>query len=185
MFLSDPISFRYKTPTPLEITGHIVAHLTVSASRKPAIDTLPADIDLFVTLRKINVNGQEVFYTGTMGDPVPIVKGWLRVSQRLIDTSHHFHRDFMPYRHYHSTDVQPVKENEKYVFDVEVWPTNVVLEPGETLVLEIAGHDTQGVGNFSHGHAKDRDEKTFTGINTVHIGGENSWLLLPVINSER
>ncbi|KAF4865006.1 Cocaine esterase [Colletotrichum siamense] len=181
----DPISFRYKTPTSLEITGHIVAHLTVSASRKPGKDTLPTDIDLFVTLRKINVNGQEVFYTGTMGDPVPIVKGWLRVSQRLVDISHHFHRDFMPYRNYHSTDVQLVKENEKYAVDVEVWPTNVVLEPGETLVLEIAGHDTQGVGSFCHGHAKDRDEKTFTGINTVHTGGENSWLLLPVINSER
>ncbi|KAI8315831.1 hypothetical protein K4K59_000769 [Colletotrichum sp. SAR11_240] len=152
----DPISFRYKTPALLEITGHIVAHLTVSASRKPARDSPPTDIDLFVTLLKINVNGQEVFYTGTMGDPVPIVK-----------------------------DVQPVKENEKYAVDVEVWPTNVVLEPGETLVLEIAGHDTQGVGSFSHGHAKDRDKKTFTGINTVHTGGENSWLLLPVINSER
>ncbi|KAI8225592.1 Cocaine esterase [Colletotrichum sp. SAR 10_86] len=134
----------------------IIAHLTVSASRKPGKDTLPTDIDLFVTLRKINLNGQEVFYTGTMGDPVPIVK-----------------------------DVQHVKENEKYAVDVEVWPTNVVLEAGETLVLEIAGHDTQGVGSFSHGHAKDRDEKTFTGINTVHTGGENSWLLLPVINSER
>ncbi|KAE9574240.1 hypothetical protein CGMCC3_g9671 [Colletotrichum fructicola] len=181
----DPISFRYKTPAPLEITGHIVTHLTVSASRKTARDSPPTDIDLFVTLRKINVNGQEVFYTGTMGDPVPIVKGWLRVSQRLVDTSHHFHRDFMPHRNYHSTDVQPVKENEKYAVDVEVWPTNVVLEPGETLVLEIAGHDTQGVGSFSHGHAKDRDEKTFTGINTVHTGGDNSWLLLPVINSER
>ncbi|KAH6961793.1 cytochrome P450 [Ilyonectria sp. MPI-CAGE-AT-0026] len=166
---SEPLTFKYTTPSSLEITGHIVAHLTVSASRKSSNSLAPSDIDLFVTLRKLNSEGKEVFYTGTMGDPVPIVKGWLRVSLRKVDADNEFHKDFLPYRNYYSSEVQPVEENQKYEVDVEIWPTNVVLEPQETLVLEVAGHDTQGVGNFSHEQDDDRNPKVFDGKNTLHV----------------
>ncbi|KAJ1709717.1 Alpha/Beta hydrolase protein [Aspergillus flavus] len=152
-----PITFLYKTSSSLEITGHILARLTVSCSRESPNSSPPTDIDLFVTLRKLNADGKEVFYTGTMGDPVPIVKGWLRVSLRKVNTEHPFHRHYLHYRDYTSADVQPVKENERYQVDVEVWPTNTVLDPNETLVLEIAGHDTQSVGKFSHEHPDNRD----------------------------
>ncbi|CAJ0547390.1 Ff.00g041440.m01.CDS01 [Fusarium sp. VM40] len=177
------LTFQYKTSSSLELTGHIVAHLTVAASRKSPEAPSPSDIDLFLTLRKINVRGEEVFYTGTMGDPVPIVKGWQRVSLRKMDASNVLHKDYLPFRNYFSTEVEPVEENRKYEVDVEVWPTNVVLEPGETLVLEIAGHDTQGVGKFSHEHPNDRDPKVFDGKNAITVGGEASWLSLPVIPS--
>ncbi|EXL97675.1 Alpha/Beta hydrolase protein [Fusarium oxysporum II5] len=181
----EPIRFTYKTPSTLEITGHIVAHLTVAATRKSIDATPPSDIDLFITLRKINAKGEEVFYTGTMGDPVPIVKGWQRTSLLKLDESNELHKEYLPYRNYYSSDVQPVEENQKYKVDVEVWPTNVVLEPEETLVLEIAGHDTQGVGKFSHEHQDDRDSKIFDGLNSVTVGGEASWLTLPIIDSRK
>jgi predicted acyl esterase len=145
---------------------------------------MPSDIDLFVTLRKLDRTGKEIFYTGTMGDPVPVVKGWLRVSLRKVNTSHPSHRDYLPYRNYFSTDVQPVRANEMYAVDVEIWPTNTVLEPDEFLVLEIAGHDTQGVGNFSHEHPEDRKPEIFDGINTVHVCGESSYIILPVIEKK-
>jgi hypothetical protein len=48
------------------------------------------------------------------------------------------------------------------------------LEPGESLVLEIAGHDTQGVGKFLHEHPDDRNPSVFEGFNTVHVGGDSS-----------
>ncbi|XHG06309.1 hypothetical protein AWENTII_009514 [Aspergillus wentii] len=51
----------------------------------------------------------------------------------------------------------------------------------EKLVLEIAGHDTQGVGKFSHEHPEDRDPKIFDGLNTVDVGQEACWPLLSVI----
>ena len=161
-----------------------MAHLTVSATRKSPDAVPPSDIDLFITLRKINAKGEEVFYTGTMGDPVPIVKGWQRVSLRKVDVNNELHKEYLPHRNYYSTDIQSVEENKKYELDVEVWPTNVVLEPGETLVLEIAGHDTQGVGRFSHEHPHDRDPKIFDGKNSITVGGEASWLTLPVINRD-
>ncbi|KAF5672001.1 putative acyl esterase [Fusarium heterosporum] len=178
----DPVTFKYKTPSSLEITGHIVAHLTVSATRKSSDTSPPSDIDLFITLRKINAKSEEVFYTGTMGDPVPIVKGWQRVSLRKVDANNQLHKEYLPYRNYYSADAQPVEEDQKYDVDVEIWPTNVVLEPEETLVLEIAGHDTQGVGKFSHEHPDDRDPKVFDGMNSITVGGDASWLTLPVIN---
>ncbi|KAK7222952.1 hypothetical protein V2G26_010955 [Clonostachys chloroleuca] len=178
-----PIQFHYQSSSSLEITGHIVAHLTVSSFRKSPNTSPPSEIDLFVTLRKINVKGEEVFYTGTMGDPVPVVKGWQRVSLRKVDVNNILHKDYLPHRNYYSTEVQPVEEGQKYEVDVEIWPTNVVLEPKETLVLEVAGHDTQGVGKFSHEHPDDRNPKGLDGINIITVGGEASWLTLPVIHS--
>ena len=58
------------------------------------------------------------------------------MTARLAPQSQRYHplyRDYLPYREYASGDVQPVKENEKYAVDVEVWPTNTVLEPNELL----------------------------------------------------
>lgn len=156
-----------------------MAHLNVSLAAKGT--QIPSDIDLFVTLRKLNRSGKEVFFTGTMGDPVPLVKGWQRVSLHAIDKSNPLHRDYLPYRNYYSSDVQAVNIGEAYGVDIEVWPTNVVLEEGETLVFEVAGHDTQGVGSFSHAHPKDRPLHVLDGLNVVYVGGELSWLLLPII----
>jgi hypothetical protein len=42
----------------LEITGHIIAHLTVSMSPKDG-GPLPKDLDIFVTLRHLNPAGKE------------------------------------------------------------------------------------------------------------------------------
>jgi predicted acyl esterase len=141
--------------TKTEITGHIVAHLHVSVTPDPAGPT-PTDIDLFVTIRHIDDNGDEVFYTGTAGDPVPVTKGWLRVSMRKIDTAHPRHREWLPWRSYTSKDVLPVIQGEIYSVDVEIWPTNVVLTPGSKLVFEISSGDTQGSGIFLHNDPVDR-----------------------------
>lgn len=122
-----------------------------------------------------------MFYTGTVGDPVPVVKGWLRVSQRKVDETHSLHRPYLPYRSYSRADVLPVVEDDKYPVDVEMWPTNTVLEAGESLVLGIAGHDTQGVGLFSHQHPEDRAPSKLAGLNHVDVGRDNSWILLPVL----
>jgi predicted acyl esterase len=173
----EPVQFRYKASKTLELTGHILAHLTVSLPSQGG--NTPTDMDLFVTLRKFAKDGSEVFYTGTMGDPVPIVKGWQRVSLRKTDPAKSL--PYLPHRNYRATDVQEVKEGEKYKVDVEIWPTNVVLEEGEVLAFEIAGHDTQGVGAFSHEHHEDRNPDVFDGLNSVHVGGEDSWVLLPII----
>ena len=138
-----------------EITGHVVARLNVSVSPDPTGAT-PTDIDLFVTLRHLGPDGNEIFYTGTAGDPVPLTKGWLRVSLRKTDQDNHKHREYLPWRNYYSTDVQPVIPGEIYPVDIEVWPTNVVVEKGGKIVFEVASGDTQGSGIFTHDDPQDR-----------------------------
>ena len=68
--LDNPQLVQFVTPAfeaETEITGHIVAHLAVSASDSSSEQTTPSDIDLFRTLRHISPKGNEVFYTGTAG----------------------------------------------------------------------------------------------------------------------
>lgn len=155
--LENPQVLQFTTPpvqTETEITGHIVAHLNVSASADVG-GTLPSDHDLFLTLRHFSSRGKEVFYTGTAGDPVPLCKGWLRVSLRKVNIDHPKHRPCLPCRDYFSTDVLPVLPGKVYAVDVEIWPTNVVLGLGARLVLEVSSGDTQGSGIFTHGEAND------------------------------
>ncbi|KEZ43318.1 hypothetical protein SAPIO_CDS4764 [Scedosporium apiospermum] len=167
--------------TETEITGHIVAHLNVSVSPDPSGPT-PSDIDLFVTLRHIGPDGNEVFYTGTAGDPVPLTKGWLRVSMRKVNNEHPKHREWLPHRDYTSKDVLPVIQGEVYAVDIEVWPTNVIVEKGGKLIFEVASGDTQGSGIFLHDDPNDRSTEKFQGTNHIHFGPQFvNYVTLPVI----
>lgn len=156
--LQTPHMLQFTNPpfeAETEITGHITAHLNVSMSPFPTGST-PTDIDLFVTLRHLLANGKEVFYTGSAGDPVPLCKGWLRVSLRKIDPSSPKHRPYLPARSYFSTDVQAVIPGEIYPVDVELWPTNVIVEKGSKIMFEVSSGDTQGSGIFRHEDPVDR-----------------------------
>jgi len=69
---------------------------------------------------------------------------------------HHRHREYVPHREYLSTDVQPVAPDTVYAVDIEIWPTNVVVEKGGCIVLEVSSGDTQGCGTFQHKSEIDR-----------------------------
>jgi putative CocE/NonD family hydrolase len=67
--------------TEIEITGHIVLHLRVSVAG--VLDNpCPSDIDVFVALRHFTAANEEVFYTGTTGQPIAIAR-----STPTIDTT--------------------------------------------------------------------------------------------------
>ena len=157
--LDNPKLVQFTTPPfekETEITGHVTAHLNVSVTPDSLSTAAEKDIDLFVTLRHLSPSGDEVFYTGTAGDPVPLTKGWLRVSLRKVAEGHPQNLPYQPYREYLSTDVQEVKPEIPYAVDVEIWPTNVVVEKGGQIVFEVGSGDTQGSGIFQHGNEKDR-----------------------------
>lgn len=156
--MKEPQLVQFATPAfqeETEVTGHVTARLNVSVTPDPDGPT-PSDIDLFVTLRYLGPDGKEVFYTGTAGDPVPLTKGWLRASMRKVNEDHLKHRPWFPHRDYTSKDVLPIIQGEVYAVDVEVWPTNVVVETGGRLVFEVASGDTQGSGIFLHDDPIDR-----------------------------
>ena len=176
-------SVRFRTPVAthkIEVTGHPVTRLSVSMSGKDG--SKPSEIDLFVTLRHYDDEGKEIFYTGAVGDPVPVVRGWLRVSLRKTTLRPTSLSKIIPERDYLSTDVQLVEIDKIYTVDVELWPTSVVVLPGETLELEVSGCDSEGVSVFRHDHPDDRAEAKLKGINRLHIGPDTeNYLRLPVI----
>ncbi|KAL4861439.1 hypothetical protein BDV12DRAFT_204013 [Aspergillus spectabilis] len=180
----DPQFLQFTTPpfnVETEITGHITAHLYVSLEAIPG-GTTPSDIDLFVTLRHISSAGEEIRYTGSAGDPVPVCRGWLRVSLSKVNERHHRHQPWLPYREYLSTDTLTVIPGEVYPVDVELWPTSVVVEQGERLIFEIASGDTADVGIFRHDDPLDRSPVRFHGTNSVRFGKNwENYVVLPLV----
>ena len=181
--LTSGSSARFKTQQAekeIEITGHPWARLSVAAS--PLDGSTPSEIDLFLTLRHYDAGNQEIFYTGAAGDAVPVVRGWLRVSLRGAVSRPGPLGAIIPERNYYSTEVQETIPGEVYTVDVEIWPTSVVLLPGETLELQVSGTDSDNVGVFRHDHPDDRPKEKLLGYNTLHIGPRHqNFLRLPII----
>lgn len=171
--------------TETEITGHITAHLNLSTTKGEDTTDVPSELDVFVTVHHIGSNGEEICYTGAAGGAVPLTNGWLRLSLRKTDESHPRHRHYLPRRNYLSTDVQPVEPGTVYPVDIEIWPTNVVLEPGASLVFKVASGDTKGFGGFFHDSPVDRAPSKLAGMNNLHFSPASlNYITLPVIPSQ-
>jgi predicted acyl esterase len=152
-----------------EITGPLAAVLWVSSSTE--------DMDLFLTLRNFAPDGSEVMEIGQQGLPVPVAKGWLRVSHRELDPE--LSRPYRPYhRHVRRLYMTP---SEVVRVEVEIWPTSIVFKKNHRIRLDIQPRDGVGSSHYMHYHADYN-----IGTNTVHAGGDmESHLLLPIIPASR
>jgi len=148
-----------------EVTGPVMASFWVSSESE--------DMDLFLTLRNFDADGNEIKETGQQGTPVPVAKGWLRVSHRELDE-----KLSLPYRPYHKhTRRLYLKPGEAVQVQVEIWPTCMVFKKGHRIRLDISPRDGIGSQGYMHYHADYN-----TGTNTIYAGGEREgYLLLPVI----
>ena len=148
-----------------EITGPLAATFHVSSESE--------DMDLFLTLRHFDAEGNEIMETGQQGTPVPVAKGWLRASHRELDPELS-----LPYRPYHKhTRRLFLKPGEIVKVDVEIWPTSMTFSKGHRIQLDVQPRDGIGSQSYLHYHADYN-----TGTNTIYAGGEyESYLLLPVI----
>ena len=148
-----------------EVTGPVVLVLWVASTTE--------DMDIFATVRNIDVNGEDVFELGQQSQRVAVAKGWLRASQRKLDPGLS-----LPDRPYHTHDERqwltpgvPVK------VEVEIWATSMVFRKGHRIRLDIQPRDGIGSAPYTH-YSADYN----TGTNTVFAGGSRaSYLLLPVI----
>ncbi len=152
-------------PADLEVTGPLMANLWVSSATE--------DMDLFLTLRNFDPDGNEVLETGQQGTPVPVAKGWLRASHRELDPEL-----TLPYRPYHAHRRRLyLKPGEIVEVQVEIWPTSMVFKKGHRIRLDVQPRDGVGSQGYMHYHADYN-----TGTNTIYAGGDKpSYLLLPVI----
>ena len=149
----------------IEVTGPLAATIWVSSETE--------DMDLFLTLRHFDAAGEEVMETGQQGAPVPVAKGWLRVSHRELDPDL-----TLPYRPYHKHRRRLyLAPGEIVKVEVEIWPTSMVFNKGHRIRLDVQPRDGVGSAGYMH-YCADYN----TGTNTIHAGGEyESYLLLPVI----
>lgn len=171
-FVSEP--FIKET----EFTGPLSAVLWVATEAQ--------DMDLFVTVRVYDPQGEEVLFRGATDPEVPIAQGWLRASHRKTipelsypGRPHHDHRS-----------IEPVPM-EPFRLEVEIWPTSIVIPVGYRISVRIDAQDFEregatgprkGSGPFLHTDLTDRPLERFHGRNTILTGGRyDSHLLLPRI----
>ncbi|MEE8675034.1 CocE/NonD family hydrolase C-terminal non-catalytic domain-containing protein [Tractidigestivibacter scatoligenes] len=113
----------------LEITGPAAASLLISSST--------SDADIFLTLRVLDPDGNDVSFVAANDRHGVVATGWLRASHRKLDKE-----KSLPYRPYHTHDgLQPLREGEKAQMDVEIWPTSIIIPKGYRLGVNVGGRD--------------------------------------------
>ena len=160
-FLSAPLT------ADTEITGPLALSLTVSCS--------VGDTDLFVTVRDLDPDGNEVVVDGVDNPETPVTFGWLRLSHRELDPERS-----TPWRPVLRHTAAAVPEADEIVdVQIEVGPTSWVFQAGHRICVEIGSRDLPGAFPFLH---NDKDDRRTGGTVTIHTGpGTHSALLLPVI----
>ena len=164
--------FDYRFTSRTEVTGNSKLRLWI------AVDGTN-DADLFVAVQKLDRTGTVVpFIYSQMFNDGPAAFGWLRASHRELDEERS-----CPEQPYHRHErrqwlihLQPV------AVDIEIWPTSITFEAGETLRLVIQGSDIHKApgSRFELRHWPLHNY----GHHIIHTGGQyDSQLLVPVIPS--
>jgi len=185
--LGDGVTFTTEPFTEeVEITGPAAARLFASSTT--------TDADLFLTLRVLDPNGNDVTFVSALDPAGVVAAGWLRASHRATDPERS-----RPYRPWHPHDrAEPLTPGRAVPLDVEIWPTSVVIPVGYRLALTVQGRDFEfpgdgpwpsvygvpmkGHGMFVHVDPHDRPADIFGGTTTLVSGpDQESYLLLPFI----
>jgi len=162
----DRAQFFYTFKENTEITGGMALKLWVSC---PDSD----DLDLFVTLHKMDQQGNEVYFSGYNGFRRDCVaKGWLRASHRQLDVE----RSTL-FRPWHShRERQFIQQGDIVAVDIEILPSSTFFEAGTTLRLDIQGGDAAQYPAFGHKQDVNR------GRHRIHCGANyDSRLTAPII----
>jgi uncharacterized protein len=163
-------AFDLKFDERTEITGNSKLRLWIAADGSN-------DADVFVAYEKLDVNGEKIpFIYSQMSNDGPAAFGWLRASHRELDP----HRS-TPEQPYHTHRApQWLTHLEPVALDIEVWPTNIVFNAGESLRLIVKGSEVhRSRAGFSIRHAPLNND----GNHIIHAGGRyDSHLLLPIVD---
>lgn len=135
------------------------------------------DMDLFVAIQKLSAQGEIVpFAYYAQFEDGPVALGWLRVSHREIDSE--ASSPFQPVlKHRRELKLRP---GEIVAFEIEIWPSGTLFEPGSSLRVVVQGRDIYDYPKPSV-YAR-HEELVNRGRHTIHTGGEHdSHLLVPVV----
>lgn len=148
-----------------ELTGYMKLKLWVSPEEAD-------DMDLFVTVRKFDVNKNEILFDGwAFPSTYPVAFGLLRLSNREIDEEKS--TPWQPFLTYKK--VQKVEPGEIVSCEIEIFASSTLFHKGETLGLEISG---KFQGKTERYGFKDLNK----GKHSIYTGGKyDSYLLVPLI----
>jgi predicted acyl esterase len=132
------------------------------------------DMNIFVVVKKMDSQGNEIYFSGYNGNPHDVVaKGWLRVSHREMDQTRSSIE--MPY-HLHKYLLK-ITPNEVVPVNIEIWPSSTMFEKGSYLQLVLMGQEPIEYNTFKHKNSVNR------GFHRVYTGGfYDSYLLIPNAN---
>jgi predicted acyl esterase len=181
--------FRYTAEQETQLLGPLNLRLWVESSDGD-------DLDLFAAVYKTDDTGKPLYHVvfPAMKELVrqldeqgrlPALfahtgpSGRLRASHRALDPRS---TDLEPYlSHDHE---EPVKPGVPVQVDLGLWPTGMLIHPGETLVVEIAGHPAGPFGAVSIDPSAPAAEVPTrnAGRHTIRTGGQYaSQLFLPIV----
>jgi len=164
---SARVTFSIKFTESVSIVGHASLHLWFSIHAG-------ADADVFVGLKKIDRDGDEVFFLGESGNnPNDIVsRGWIRASHRELATESVSWRPIL--KHHRQL---PMEVGNPVGLEIEIHPTATSFLAGESLMLII-----QGASIPPSDVAIGFEAKVNRGTHSVHLGGNYpSALRLPMV----
>ncbi|GAA3614843.1 hypothetical protein GCM10022419_120100 [Nonomuraea rosea] len=188
---TDPAAaatFRYTAEQESELLGPVNLRLWVETSEGNDLDlfaalykldadggllyhvTCPGLVELAATLEKEGRLSAAIGYTGPIGR--------LRASHRALDTD--MSTTLEPYVSHEREE--PVEPGTPIQIELGLWPTGMLIHPGQTLVLEIAGHFAGPLTppQLGPGHAALPTRNA--GIHTIRTGGQlDSCAFLPIV----
>jgi predicted acyl esterase len=155
-----------------EISGHIMAKLWVSPQSA-------TDMDLFLTLRKLDAYGHEInFDSDILPGRLPVDYGWMRLSKRALDPT--LSKPWLPEQISVTPNdplhpAQPVNPGQIVSCEVQLVGSSTMFRAGEKLRLEIAGKMPPD-NLFAY------ENTVNAGLHTIYFGGGyDSYLMVPEV----
>lgn len=180
----DGVHFVHKFSTYTELIGFSQVKLYMSCAETD-------DLDVYVICRKLDADGQaltqvnmplEALPTGTTAEHVPNLNifkylgpnGRLRASHRQLGTDPTLTREqtamLAPAVAWHPHDSEnKIPSGQIVCLDIPLWPSGIIFEPGESIRLEVKGHEV----TLPEFPVLDRvQENLNSGKHVVHTGPE-------------
>ncbi|AHG02090.1 hypothetical protein HALLA_01940 (plasmid) [Halostagnicola larsenii XH-48] len=176
---SDSVTFDFTFEEATSLVGYQSLKLWVTPEEAP-------DADLFVTVRKLDRDGNEVKFHGYAAPLYhPVALGFLRLSHKGLDSEKSTRWEPILEQR---TDPEPVRPGEPIDCRIPIRPSGTFYREGETLRVEIAG-TAFGHENLEVTYpARNRGETALgletinEGAHTIHTGGEyDSHLVIPEV----
>ncbi|RPJ28504.1 MAG: CocE/NonD family hydrolase [Chloroflexi bacterium] len=160
MRLNDSKSLTYTTPVldaPLDITGHPVAHVWLSAD--------VSDLDLVMYLEEVDGNGNSTY----------VSQGNLRASHRLLSLPS-FNGLDLPWHNHFQSELQPIPAREPIELVFDLLPTAYRFQTGHRLRITVAFADADSF------HTPQLDPAPL--VSLLRDADHASFVELPVIAGE-